>query len=474
MADDKAKSDKPAAGGSDPFVEIVWTILAILLLVTAINSISAFLSQSKFFSKGWKSLTPQGLLASTTKPISSLINPIGAKFIVTSSNADIYNTPGGEKISTKKLGDKGVIVGGPVNYNGQKYWQVKFDDGTTGWVNEKDIGAIVQKITPMSEMETLIGTQVETNKEAKVYSRPGEDEITTVPKGSKAIIIEGPLIVDGVKYWHVRFDDGTEGWVDEDALDSLSGEREPLSKKPSLIGGNVETSKDGTKIYDSPGGNVVGTKEKGVSGKIIEGPLVVDGVKYWHVRFDDGTEGWVSENDLVYVEQDNSGIILSIVKFLSNLFSFTKFLLVVVSLGLIFWIVYLLNGINRLASEQNKLLYPNGSVSELPNTEVGNPRWERVLSHTISQNENDWRLAIMEADIMLGDLLETMSLPGNTIGDKLKAIEKSDFLTLDNAWEAHKVRNLIAHEGMNHKITQKEVNRVIDLYKSVFDEFKII
>jgi hypothetical protein len=394
MADDKAKSDKPAAGGSDPFVEIVWTILAILLLVTAINSISAFLSQSKFFSKGWKSLTPQGLLASTTKPISSLINPIGAKFIVTSSNADIYNTPGGEKISTKKLGDKGVIVGGPVNYNGQKYWQVKFDDGTTGWVNEKDIGAIVQKITPMSEMETLIGTQVETNKEAKVYSRPGEDEITTVPKGSKAIIIEGPLIVDGVKYWHVRFDDGTEGWV--------------------------------------------------------------------------------SENDLVYVEQDNSGIILSIVKFLSNLFSFTKFLLVVVSLGLIFWIVYLLNGINRLASEQNKLLYPNGSVSELPNTEVGNPRWERVLSHTISQNENDWRLAIMEADIMLGDLLETMSLPGNTIGDKLKAIEKSDFLTLDNAWEAHKVRNLIAHEGMNHKITQKEVNRVIDLYKSVFDEFKII
>ena len=67
-----------------------------------------------------------------------------------------------------------------------------------------------------------------------------------------------------------------------------------------------------------------------------------------------------------------------------------------------------------------------------------------------------------------------MSLPGNTIGEKLKAVEKSDFISLDNAWEAHKVRNSIAHEGMNHILNQREVNRVIDMYKTVFEEFRII
>ena len=474
MADDKGKAEKAPAPSSDPFVDIVWTILAVMLLLAAFNSISAFLSQSKFFSNGLKGLTPKGLLTSTTKPISSLLNPIGAKVVVTSNSASIFSTPGGSVIATKKIGDKGVIVGGPVTIDGKKYWQVKFDDGTVGWVHEKDLGAISQKVTPMNEMPTLIGTTVETNAEVSVFAKPGEDEIAKVPAGKKATILEGPIIKDGIKYWHVKFEDGTEGWVDEEGLDSLYGEREPLKDKPSLIGGTIEANKDGTKVYDSPGGNVIKIKDKGARGEILEGPLVINGIKYWHVKFEDGTDGWVSENDLSYIEEDNMGIIISFIRFLNSLFSITKLLLVFLSAGLILWIVYLLNSINKIAAEQNKLLYPNGNVSELPNTEVKNPRWERVISHSASENENDWRLAIMEADIMLGDLLETMSLPGNTIGDKLKAIEKSDFLTLDNAWEAHKVRNQIAHEGMNHVITQKEVNRVIDLYKTVFEEFKII
>lgn len=395
MADEKSKGgDKAPVPTSDPFVEIVWTLLAILLIITAINSVSAFLNKNKFFSKGWRGLTPSGLLSSVTKPISSLLNPIGSKFTVISSSADVFDSPGGKKIDTKKLGDKGTIIGGPVTKNGEKYWQVKFEDGTTGWINEKDIGAIVEKITPMKDMPSLIGTEVETNREVSVYARPGEEEIAKVPAGQKATIIEGPLIK--------------------------------------------------------------GSK------------------KYWHVRFDDGTEGWVSENDLDYIEESQANFVVSLLKFLNNLFSFTRFLLILVCFVLVGWIVYLVRSINRLSYEQNRILYPNPGPAEFPDTHVSNPRWDKVLSHSISQNENDWRLAIMEADIMLADLLDTMSLPGDTIGDKLKAIEKSDFLTLDNAWEAHKVRNLIAHEGMNHVITQKEVNRVIDLYKTVFEEFKVI
>jgi len=33
------------------------------------------------------------------------------------------------------------------------------------------------------------------------------------------------------------------------------------------------------------------------------------------------------------------------------------------------------------------------------------------------------------------------------MGDKLKAVEKSDFNSIELAWEAHKARNMIAHEG---------------------------
>lgn len=103
-----------------------------------------------------------------------------------------------------------------------------------------------------------------------------------------------------------------------------------------------------------------------------------------------------------------------------------------------------------------------------------NERWEHVTTLAASENPGDWRVAIMEADIMLDDLVTKMGYGGDTLGDKLKRIEKSDFTTLDLAWEAHKVRNRIAHHGSDFILTHRETKRIIDLYRSVFEEFDFI
>jgi SH3-like domain-containing protein len=373
------------------------------------------------------------------------------------------------------MGDKGTIVGGPVNIDGEKYWQVKFEDGSTGWMKESDIANLPQKLTPMTQMSSLIGTPVETSREVSVYSAPGEGEIKKVPAGSKATILEGPMIKDGVKYWHVRFDDGTEGWVSEDALDSmLDGKRTPLSKMPSLIGGSVATNKNGTKLYSSPGGELIGTVNNGVSGEILEGPIVVDGVRYFHVKFDNGMEGWVSENDLNYVEEVEPNALVKTLSFIFGLFKFIKYTILLLAVFLSGLIAYLYRAIVKLRKEERERMYPNGVKERVEEKPMINPRWNKVLDGLNSPNESDWRLAIMEADIMLYDLLEKMSLPGETIGDKLKAVDPSDFLTLDNAWEAHRVRNQIAHDGAEFKLTDREAKRVVALYMTVFEEFGII
>lgn len=98
-------------------------------------------------------------------------------------------------------------------------------------------------------------------------------------------------------------------------------------------------------------------------------------------------------------------------------------------------------------------------------------KWKQVMGLINSNNPTDWRLAILEADIMLGDVLEKMGFQGDTIGDKLKSVDKSDFLTLQQAWEAHLVRNQIAHEGSSFQMNEREAKRIIDLYKAVFSEF---
>jgi len=101
----------------------------------------------------------------------------------------------------------------------------------------------------------------------------------------------------------------------------------------------------------------------------------------------------------------------------------------------------------------------------------GSKEWQRILTHVHSPNPSDWRLAILEADIILDEILDKMGYVGNSVGEKLKKADRADFRTIDSAWEAHKIRNQIAHEGADFVINERDAERVIALYKEVFDEF---
>lgn len=103
-----------------------------------------------------------------------------------------------------------------------------------------------------------------------------------------------------------------------------------------------------------------------------------------------------------------------------------------------------------------------------------NPRWEHVLSLMTSATPSDWRQAIMEADIILGELLDHFSIPGETIGEKLKVVDRGTFTTLDLAWEAHRVRNEVAHGGSTFELSEREARRTVDLFRQVFEEFGYI
>jgi hypothetical protein len=103
-----------------------------------------------------------------------------------------------------------------------------------------------------------------------------------------------------------------------------------------------------------------------------------------------------------------------------------------------------------------------------------NKKWVEIEKHMASMNSSEWRMAILEADILLYEMLEQMGYEGDTIADKLKVIEPSDFNNLDSAWRAHKVRNTIAHEGSSYEMSYEQAQNTIDLYRKVFEEFYFI
>ena len=102
-------------------------------------------------------------------------------------------------------------------------------------------------------------------------------------------------------------------------------------------------------------------------------------------------------------------------------------------------------------------------------------KWQQVQSHAESANSHEWRLAILEADIMLDELVfDRFGDLGDTLGERLKRIARGDFQTIDKAWEAHRIRNTIAHEGSSFQLSERDLRHVLKLYEDVFNEFQYI
>lgn len=103
-----------------------------------------------------------------------------------------------------------------------------------------------------------------------------------------------------------------------------------------------------------------------------------------------------------------------------------------------------------------------------------NLRWREIEELVNSDTPGNWRLAVLEADIMLDDLVKRMGYLGDTLGERLRSIDSATFRTLNQAWEAHRVRNQIAHEGSDFVLSQREARRVIGLFQQVFQEHGMI
>jgi len=103
-----------------------------------------------------------------------------------------------------------------------------------------------------------------------------------------------------------------------------------------------------------------------------------------------------------------------------------------------------------------------------------NPRWEIIENLILSPAEADWRVAIIEADILLEESLTEAGFTGQGIGEMLTNADPKSFSTYKYAWDAHKVRNEIAHQGTNYKLTKDDTIRVISMYRGVLEEFAVM
>lgn len=158
--------------------------------------------------------------------------------------------------------------------------------------------------------------------------------------------------------------------------------------------------------------------------------------------------------------------------------AFQTLFLVGMLLSLLLLILYVYAHIKLLVTEHEGFHAAEAHRHEHHEPEIvstgKNDRWERIVELSSGPSEGDWRRAILEADIMLGDALDAAGYQGASVGEQLKMANPIQVTTLDLAWKAHKVRNEVAHGGEGYVLTERDLRTTIGQYKQVFEELGTI
>ncbi len=138
----------------------------------------------------------------------------------------------------------------------------------------------------------------------------------------------------------------------------------------------------------------------------------------------------------------------------------------------LFVLIYSSIKLREIRRREKDVFGPLPEPSQVANEK--NPRWKYIQDLINSTDVNNWRQAIIESDIILGEMLTTQGYQGETIAEQLKQVDPADFGTLNDAWEAHKIRNEIVHSGAAFDFSEVLARRTIDRYENVFREFEAI
>ena len=149
-------------------------------------------------------------------------------------------------------------------------------------------------------------------------------------------------------------------------------------------------------------------------------------------------------------------------------------LLSIVCIAIIIWSLVRMVEIQIYDKEEVDHEIHEALIKEKERNRNANPRWHYILTLIESPNDSDWRVAIIEADSMMEEILREKGLSGDTVSELLEGAKESGYRSIQDAWDAHLVRNQIAHQGSDFPLSQVEGRRVIKMFQNFFEEVRVI
>ena len=92
-------------------------------------------------------------------------------------------------------------------------------------------------------------------------------------------------------------------------------------------------------------------------------------------------------------------------------------------------------------------------------------QWDRIKKRIESGTESDYKLAIIDADDFLGEVLDNRGYDGKNFEESINKAGKLIVPILEEVLKAHEIRNFIVHDP-DYKISVDEAKKVLNTYES--------
>ncbi|MBI3627964.1 MAG: PKD domain-containing protein, partial [Candidatus Sungbacteria bacterium] len=215
---------------------------------------------------------------------------------------------GNLQIGTQPKDAMGIVTDGPQDLFGHHYYEVNFDTGVDGWVEDTDLGLVFREApipgSPSPSTKFQIGTVIAVSSSVGVSVNVRSEPKIVVTNvigshygGDKGTVVDGPRSGDGYNWWFVSFNDAPDGWVAENLVEAVSPQPVPSTK--FAINDRVGIPLGyGLKVRSYPYGEVVGTHQRGAQGVVMGGAIYAGQRYWWKINFDSGDDGWFEEGYL--------------------------------------------------------------------------------------------------------------------------------------------------------------------------------
>ncbi len=99
--------------------------------------------------------------------------------------------------------------------------------------------------------------------------------------------------------------------------------------------------------------------------------------------------------------------------------------------------------------------------------------WEKIVKRLSSNLNSEYKLAIIEADDLLNNILKKMGYSGETMGDRLKQVTLDMVANIEDLKEAHILRNNIVHDP-DFSLSLEQAKKNVKIYEETFKNLNML